>query len=1208
MYKRILTFFIAVVVLGLATFASPIKMQTARSIAVKTYLAHGGNTTDTSFSEIGREAGFSNFYIFVARNGHGFVLVSADDCARRVLAVSTTSEFVLPMPENVQGWLQGYEAKIAFLKATPSKNRGTLMQGVADPDYWTVGPLLTTEWGQSPVYNDMCPVIEENHCKAGCVATAMSQIMRYWGYPQQGTGSHSYTHESLGPISANFATTYGWANMPNTVSAASSQAEKDAVAKLVFHCGVSVDMDYGAGSSSAYSSSVPDAMNQYFGYRQSAYEDKSDYTDSEWIQMLKDEINAGRPVYYSGRGEGGGHAFVCDGYDSEDEFHFNWGWRGSYNGYFAMGNLRPKGSGTGGNSDNNYSEQNHAIFGLEPLASSLIVQTSAASLSAFGDSLNVWVRSSNQSSADWTAVSDASSWLTVNPASGAGSGTLSRLTIYATHNTTGAARTGHITVSHNGEQHTITISQPDGTLSVAGQYGNTENCGSGSGLKYGEQIVLRGETFGNFDTTHFVTAVNFRMFSTDGPFEFLIKIYEDCDFNSELNNRGYSTSPYERLGNLVYTQHYTAEGNGNQHVELSTPYRVSAGHVFWIALQSLNTRTYINYQRVPMSDSISIDLYPIYDSIDKHYVKVTTSTDGDTCMWLAYSGIRGIQVMQNSLDYLFNFTVERRYTIAALSADTSAGSVSGSGIYPDGQTATLTATTRNANRWHFDRWSDGNTDNPRTVTVSDNATYTALWSNDCTDDSVFTNQAACNTFTWFGNQYTSSGTYQHKVEGVVSTGCDSVYVLNLTVNSSNTGDTSAVACDAFFWYGQTHSASAEPQHVLTNRWNCDSTVTLHLTVNYSNTGDTSAVACDTFVWYGVNLTASGEPKRGFVNKVGCDSIVTLHLTINNSNTGDTSAVACDAFVWYGENHTASAEPQHVFTNQAGCDSTVTLHLTINNSNSGDTTAVACDAFVWYGENHTVSAEPTHVFTNHVGCDSTVTLHLTINNSNSGDTTAAECDSFAWYGETYTENAEPTHVFANHAGCDSTVTLHLTFNYSDMQHIDTMVCDMLELNGQSYTASQTGIEQMLTTVGGCDSTLTIDLTVHASSTHDTTITAEAPVEWNGQQYEADGTYTVTLVNAEGCDSLDILHLTIENVGIKDVTVETMPKIATHQGSIAVSHVEGLTVLLYDIQGRLLKRIAQAPAECRLDVAATGTYIVHITAKGQNITAQKVVVTK
>ncbi|MBQ4376502.1 MAG: C10 family peptidase, partial [Bacteroidales bacterium] len=215
MYKKIITTFVALAIVGLAAVASPIKMHTARSIAVKTFLAHGGSVADTSFVEMGRAAGFSNFYIFASTTGRGFVVVSADDCARRVLAVSTTSAFSLPMPENVQDWLQGYESQIAFLKAAPSKKRGTLLQGVADPDYWTVGPLLTTEWGQSPVYNDMCPVIEENHCKAGCVATAMSQIMRYWGYPQQGTGSHSYTHESLGSISANFETTYDWANMPN---------------------------------------------------------------------------------------------------------------------------------------------------------------------------------------------------------------------------------------------------------------------------------------------------------------------------------------------------------------------------------------------------------------------------------------------------------------------------------------------------------------------------------------------------------------------------------------------------------------------------------------------------------------------------------------------------------------------------------------------------------------------------------------------------------------------------------------------------------------------------------------------------------------------------------------------------------------------------------------------------------------------------------
>ena len=256
---------------------------------------------------------------------------------------------------------------------------------------------------------------------------------------------------------------------------------------------------------------------------------------------------------------------------------------------------------------------------------------------------------------------------------------------------------------------------------------------------------------------------------------------------------------------------------------------------------------------------------------------------------------------------------------------------------------------------------------------------------------------------------------------------DSITVMHLTVNATTTGDTAAVACDQFSWYGTDYTASATPTHVLTNAAGCDSTVTLALTVNYSNTGDTAAVACDQFTWYGTDYTASATPTHVLTNAAGCDSTVTLNLTVRYSNSGTEVADVCDTYTWQGTTYTASNNTDVVtLTNAAGCDSTVTLDLTVRYSNTGTEVADVCDTYTWQGTTYTASNTTDQVtLTNAAGCDSTVTLNLTVRHSSSGDTAAVAFDQFGWYGQTYTASGSPTHVLTNAEGCDSTVTLALT---------------------------------------------------------------------------------------------------------------------------------------------------------------------------------------
>ena len=322
--------------------------------------------------DISSNANFSNFYIF--SGGNGFVIVSADDRATPILAYSNEFPFVIEkMPDNINYWLTSLDNEIQYaidnnIVASDDicSDWSNLKNGVK-PEPQTrasVTPLIATHWNQGAPYNNMCP----GGSVTGCAATAMAMVMKYWEWPRQGSGSHSYYENTYGTLSVNFANTvYDWDNMIDNPTTSSTQAQQNAVATLMYHCGVSIEMDYSPESSGAYPSDVIYALKTYFDYSngiQSA--SKNYYSNSEWKNLLKSELNAGRPILYSGWDiYGGGHSFVCDGYDNSDYFHFNWGWGGSCDGYYAIGALSPGSGGTGSGSGQ-YNENNYILVGVQP--------------------------------------------------------------------------------------------------------------------------------------------------------------------------------------------------------------------------------------------------------------------------------------------------------------------------------------------------------------------------------------------------------------------------------------------------------------------------------------------------------------------------------------------------------------------------------------------------------------------------------------------------------------------------------------------------------------------------------------------------------------------------------------------------------------------------------------------------------------------------
>lgn len=293
------------------------------------------------------------YYIFDL-SGKGFVIVSADDIVMPVLGYSFSGSYTSDnQPENFSAWMNGYADQIVFARQNQLQPSAQIKQlwsdylsghSASDNSVLTgVSPMLTCNWNQGAPYNLLCPADPTGpggHVYAGCVATAMAQIAYYWRWPLQGSGSHGYNCDNYGYLFADFGNTqYQWNEMINGAIGFNFE-----MAQLQSHFGIAVDMMYSPDGSGAYSEDAANAMKTYFGYADEltlVYKD--DYTEEQWSNLMRQQLDAGWPMYYHGFGSGG-HAFNLDGYSDDLYFHFNWGWGGSFNGYFLLSNLNPGGS------------------------------------------------------------------------------------------------------------------------------------------------------------------------------------------------------------------------------------------------------------------------------------------------------------------------------------------------------------------------------------------------------------------------------------------------------------------------------------------------------------------------------------------------------------------------------------------------------------------------------------------------------------------------------------------------------------------------------------------------------------------------------------------------------------------------------------------------------------------------------------------------
>jgi hypothetical protein len=363
--RKMKSFFILITLLIINSVAKakPISSVEAKATALNFYIlnVHSGTFEAEEAFTCYSSHNDALYYIFNIGTDNGFVIIAADDASYPVIGYSPTGSYNASRkcPPEFSWWMNHYAKQLENIMSLKLKQSNdiarewnTYFNNVTTSKKQmeratAVSPLIKTIWAQSPYFNDLCP----DTAVAGCVATAMAQIMKYWAYPPHGIGSNTFYESPYGSITADFDTThYNWSGMPDNVV-----SPNHSVALISYDCGVGVGMNYNDSSSSAWVITGDTERNDpycaqiafvnYFGYNGSAIQGlyKASYSYSNWLTILENELNSHRPLIYVGEGNQGGHAWVCDGYNANDYFHMNWGWGGYLDSYYTLDELNPSG-------------------------------------------------------------------------------------------------------------------------------------------------------------------------------------------------------------------------------------------------------------------------------------------------------------------------------------------------------------------------------------------------------------------------------------------------------------------------------------------------------------------------------------------------------------------------------------------------------------------------------------------------------------------------------------------------------------------------------------------------------------------------------------------------------------------------------------------------------------------------------------------------
>ena len=1195
--------------------AKPVDTLTAKTVA--THFLASRNTEPSRSAQQARIAYIGQSFdensqrsvpcYYIVNLNQGFVILSADNRIEPILGYSTEGNFNADnIPDNMLAFLDGYSAQIkSYLHESSSMpNEATAKWASLIRDEYTpnttkgavVGPLLSTIWNQDNPYNASCPSDAAGpggHAYAGCVATAMAQIIRYWEYPSQGTGSHEYncsssmyvngqlTNFNYGNLQANFGTQYDYSNMPDLITSTNYTE----VAKLIYHCGVSVEMTYTPYASSAYSSDVPHALKQYFKYSTNGtptptYRNRSSYTESYWINLLKSELDYWRPVLYNGSGSGGGHAFVCDGYDDQGYFHFNWGWSGSYNGYFTLNALTP---GT-----HNFNDSQGAVIyvqGGTPLIKTNSNQLSflcaagnvseAKSMAIHGIALTnnivITAPANFEISTDGTAFSSSlnvsnttsSIYVRYTPSS------LGLATDHGTLTLTSGSTTK--TVALSGRTYVLDCNAPQNVQYTADNNGNVQlswdaptqdihsyrfsidsSYSNSWGLGASNYLLAQRACDSDLVAYHQkkVTQVSFRIppgvaaNSSDRK----IVIYQGGSIiNNALNE-----------GTLIREQSISSFSSGWNTVTLNNPVTIDARQELWYGVQFSTTYTY------PVPAGTKPGVAGKGDLVKKDGSWTLLSS-------LSNSGIhRNVPLkitIQDSPSSISNYTIERNDNIVGTVTSTQYNDhLTSSGSYTYNVTA---------------NWDNGcsATSNDITVNVI----------TDCTTTYGDTLVNACESFTWHDSTYTvSTETATHTFVGGNHMGCDSTIRLHLTINQKHyIPETVTVAQSSlpYNWHGHTFYTDTAAYDSLLTTAGCDSVFFLTLTVTPFNlVQDNPIVLCqgETENWRGHLLSQSGIYRD---TVIASNTIYTVVVTVNPKYFFQENATVNQGslpYNWHGHSFYADTIAyDSLQTVTTGCDSVFFLTLTVTPFNIvQDNPIVLCQGETenWHGHQlsesgtyqDTVFAENTiyrvlvtvnpkyfvpenvtvnqgsrpynwhgHTFYSDItaydslqtvatGCDSVFCLTLTVvPYSVIADAPIVFCEGEAqtWRGHLLTESQE----YRDTVETENTIyTVVVTINPTQFTTLDSTVCDSIVWRGKTYRQSQTIVDTLATT-NGCDSIVTLHLTVSSSYYIPETATipqAQLPYLWHGQSFMRDTiVYDSLQTVATGCDSVYYLTLTV-----------------------------------------------------------------------------------
>ncbi len=374
--------------------AAPVTQEQAKQEATRFLLNKHKSNGNLKFAASGnkqlKEAGTSEaaYYVFNIGANQGFVIVSADDRTNPILGYSDEGCFdEAKIPANMKAWLDEYALQLTQLdEVKPADLKKVLAAPKAENVIDTrnsIAPLISTKWDQATPYWNECPqfMISDDEADGyelaytGCVATSMSQLMKFYNYPEQttqvipaysftyGDGNYNYSTVQMPELPI---TTFDWAHMRDTYTGAEDEVYTSAVAHLMFYVGCALKSQYGTSATGAYTDDIPKAFG-LFGYGSKlAY--RNDYTQEVWDNMVYQELAAGRPMIYNGTaGSGGGHSFICDGYEYGNYFHINWGWGGMGNGYFQLAVMNPYASGIGGSSSaEGYNMKQNIVYNVVP--------------------------------------------------------------------------------------------------------------------------------------------------------------------------------------------------------------------------------------------------------------------------------------------------------------------------------------------------------------------------------------------------------------------------------------------------------------------------------------------------------------------------------------------------------------------------------------------------------------------------------------------------------------------------------------------------------------------------------------------------------------------------------------------------------------------------------------------------------------------------